>query len=80
MWIGSVTGGIWKTTNGGLTWAPLDDFMGNLSVTTMVMSPSDPNVIYAGTGEGVYLVSNVRDLVRGAGVFKSIDGGGPYLF
>lgn len=75
MWIGSVTGGIWKTTNGGLTWAPLDDFMGNLSVTTMVMSPTDPNVIYAGTGEGVYLVSNVRDLIRGAGVFKSIDGG-----
>lgn len=75
MWIGSVTGGIWKTTDGGANWAPLDDFMGNLSVTTMVMSPSDPNVIYAGTGEGVYLVSNVRDLIRGAGVFKSSDGG-----
>ena len=75
MWLGSVTGGIWKTTNGGLSWAPLDDFMGNLSVTTMVMSPSDPNVIYAGTGEGVFLVNHVRDLTRGAGVFKSIDGG-----
>nr|AUN36054.1 putative glucosesorbosone dehydrogenase [uncultured bacterium] len=75
MWIGSVTGGIWKTINGGLSWVPLDDFMGNLSVTTMVMSPSNPNVIYAGTGEGVYLVNHVRDLIRGAGVFKSIDGG-----
>jgi photosystem II stability/assembly factor-like uncharacterized protein len=75
MWLGSVTGGIWKTTDGGATWAPLDDFMGNLSVTTMVMSPSDPNVIYAGTGEGVFLVNHIKDLTRGAGVFKSTDGG-----
>ena len=75
MWLGSVTGGIWKTTNGGVTWAPLDDFMGNLSVTTMVMSPSDPNVIYAGTGEGVFLVNHIKDLTQGAGVFKSTDGG-----
>jgi Calx-beta domain len=75
MWVGSVTGGIWKTTNGGVSWAPLDDFMGNLSVTTMVMSPSDPNVIYAGTGEGVFLVNHVKDLTQGAGVFKTTDGG-----
>lgn len=75
MWIGSVTGGIWRTINGGVTWAPLDDFMGNLSVTTMVISPGDPNVIYAGTGEGVFLVNHVKDLTRGAGVFKSTDGG-----
>ena len=75
MWVGSVTGGIWKTTNAGGSWAPLNDFMGNLSVTTMVMSPSDPNVIYAGTGEGVYLVQTFKDLIRGAGVFKTTDGG-----
>jgi photosystem II stability/assembly factor-like uncharacterized protein len=76
MWVGSVTGGIWKTTNGGTTWAPLNDFMSNLSVTSMVMSPSDSNVIYAATGEGVFFTINTtKDLIRGAGVFKSTDGG-----
>ncbi len=76
MWVGSVTGGIWKTTNGGTSWAPLNDFMGNLSVTSMVMSPSDSNILYAATGEGVFLTVNTnKDLIRGAGVFKSTDGG-----
>jgi photosystem II stability/assembly factor-like uncharacterized protein len=41
----------------------------------MVMSPGDPNVIYAGTGEGVFLVNHIKDLTRGAGVFKTTDGG-----
>src|SRR6266446_2764701 len=53
MWVGSVGGGIWKTTNGGGTWTPQDDFMANLAVMSMVIDPTNPNVLYAGTGEGV---------------------------
>ena len=41
MWAGSVSGGIWKTTNGGASWAPVDDFMANLAVATIVMQPGN---------------------------------------
>lgn len=71
MWAGSVGGGIWKTENGGASWRPLDDFMTNLAVATLVIDPKNPNILYAGTGEGFYS----GDVLRGAGVFKSTDGG-----
>ena len=71
MWIGGVAGGVWKTLNGGASWFPLNDFMANLAVVSLVMDPTDPNVIFAGTGEGE---SNI-DAVRGAGIFKTTDGG-----
>src|SRR5262249_52310525 len=54
MWIGSVSGGIWKTTNGGTSWAPLDDFMADLAVGCMAIDPTDANVLFAGTGEGFF--------------------------
>ena len=68
MLLGSVTGGIWKTTNGGVSWSPVQDFMANLGVSTMVMQPGNPNIMYAGTGE-------YTGPIRGGGIFKSIDGG-----
>ncbi|MFI5253382.1 MAG: WD40/YVTN/BNR-like repeat-containing protein [Bacteroidota bacterium] len=71
MWIGSVSGGIWRTDNGGTSWYPINDFMANLAVTSIVMDPIYNNIMYAATGEGF---GNV-DGVRGAGIFKSIDGG-----
>ena len=70
LWAGSVGGGVWRTDDGGQSWEPVDDFMANLAVTTMVMDPTDPKVIYAGTGEGF---SNV-DALQGAGVFRTTDG------
>jgi photosystem II stability/assembly factor-like uncharacterized protein len=71
MWIGSVSGGIWKTTDGGASWHPLNDFMANLAVSTLIIDPTDPNVLYAGTGEGFYN----SDAIQGAGIFKTTDGG-----
>jgi regulation of enolase protein 1 (concanavalin A-like superfamily) len=68
---GSVGGGIWKTTNAGASWAPVDDFMASLSVSALVFDPVNAAVIYAGTGEGY----GNSDAIRGAGIFKSIDGG-----
>jgi hypothetical protein len=71
MYAAAVAGGIWKTTNGGNTWAPLNDFLANIAVTCMAIDPSNPNILYAGTGEGFFNA----DGVRGAGVFKTTDAG-----
>ncbi|MBI4964217.1 MAG: hypothetical protein HY913_13140 [Desulfomonile tiedjei] len=70
IWIGSVGGGVWFSSNGGASWAPVDDFMANLAVCCMVMEPTNPDIIYAGTGEGF---PNV-DAIRGAGIFRTQDG------
>jgi hypothetical protein len=71
MYAAAVAGGIWKTTNGGNSWVPLDDFMANIAVTCMAFDPSNSSVIYAGTGEGFFNA----DGVRGAGIFKTLDAG-----
>jgi len=71
MWAGSVSGGIWVSVDGGASWNPVNDFMGNLSVTSLVMDPSDSSKIYAATGEGFFN----GDAKRGAGIFRSTDGG-----
>lgn len=66
-----VAGGIWKTTNGGTSWTPQDDFMANLAVTSIEMDTANNQILYAGTGEGFFN----GDGVRGAGIFKTINGG-----
>lgn len=70
MLAGAVAGGVWRTTDGGASWAPIDDFMANLAVTTLAAAPGPLTVIYAGTGE-----SFNGDGIVGAGIFKSVDGG-----
>jgi photosystem II stability/assembly factor-like uncharacterized protein len=77
MWIGSVSGGIWRTDNGGSSWAPVADFMADLAVTSLVMDPTNSNNMYASTGEGFLNDVGAENAVGnpGAGIFKSIDGG-----
>lgn len=81
MWAGSVSGGIWRTDNGGQSWFPVDDFMANLAVTSLIMDPGNSNTLYAATGEGFYASissidgTNNAAALRGAGVFRSTDGG-----
>jgi len=69
MWAASSGGGVWRTADAGVSWQPVDDFMANLATCCLVMDPTNPDVIYAGTGEGF---SNV-DALRGAGIFQTID-------
>ena len=71
MYSAGVTGGVWKTIDAGENWLPLNDMMVNLAVTTLALSPTDSNVIYAGTGEGFFN----SDAIRGAGLFVSTDAG-----
>lgn len=68
---GSVAGGIWRSLDSGASWARVGDAMTNLAITTIVFAPGLPSVLYAGTGEGF----GNADSVRGAGIWKSVDGG-----
>ena len=71
MYVAGAAGGIFKTTNGGLTWKALFDDQSNISIGAIAIAPSDPNVVYVGTGEG-----NPRNSASvGDGVYKSIDAG-----
>ena len=70
-YVGAATGGIWKTGDGGLNWKPVFDKYPVHSIGAIAVAPSDPQVIYAGTGES-FIRSNVS---IGNGVWKSTDGG-----
>lgn len=70
--IGSVSGGIWKTTDQGQSWNLINDFMPTLSISSLTRDASNGNQIYAGTGEVAF---GNGDAVPGAGVFRSLDGG-----
>jgi len=77
-YFGAVAGGVWKTTDGGLSWKPIFDRTEGASpaVGAMAVAESDPNVIYVGTGEAC-----IRgNIVGGNGVFKSIDAGATWKF
>ncbi len=71
MYSGGVDGGVWKTTNGGTTWTPQDDFMANIAITAIAMHPTNTQILYAATGEGFFNA----DAVRGAGIFQTTNGG-----
>jgi photosystem II stability/assembly factor-like uncharacterized protein len=70
-YIGLATGGIWKTTNNGTTWTPIFDEYPVSSIGDITLAPSNPNIIYVGTGEA----NNRQSSSFGAGVYKSTDGG-----
>lgn len=79
LWVGAVSGGLWKSDDGGASWALVDDWWSNLSVGCLTLDPQNPDVMYVGTGDGFFslahLARSVSHFVRGAGVLKSTDGG-----
>jgi photosystem II stability/assembly factor-like uncharacterized protein len=71
-YFGAVNGGVWKTTNAGQTWENITDGKTDLSsVGAIALAPSDPNVIWVGSGEG----KPREDITYGTGVYRSTDGG-----
>jgi photosystem II stability/assembly factor-like uncharacterized protein len=71
VYVATGTGGLWKTTNGGVTWTPIFERQTTISVGDIAIDPNNPDVIWVGTGE-----SNTRNSVSfGDGVYKSLDGG-----
>jgi photosystem II stability/assembly factor-like uncharacterized protein len=65
------SGGVWKTENAGVTWAPVFDNEGSYSIGCIVLDPKNPNVVWVGTGEN----NSQRSVGYGDGVYKSLDGG-----
>ncbi len=71
MYVGAAAGGIFKTVNGGQSWTPVFDDQSNPSIGDLALAPSNPSILYAGTGEP----NNRQSSSWGNGVYKSMDGG-----
>ncbi len=71
--IGAASGGVFKTTDAGLSWQPVFDDQPSLSIGDIALAPSDPDVIYVGTGEANAGGGSVS--YEGLGIFRSDDGG-----
>jgi photosystem II stability/assembly factor-like uncharacterized protein len=70
-YVATASGGVWKSTDGGIKWIPIFDDMEISSIGSLAVAPSDPNVIYVGAGE-----ANIRGNVgAGNGIYKSTDAG-----
>ena len=70
-YMAAVNGGVWKTDDFGNTWTPIFDEQESGSVGALAVAPSDPNIIYVGSGEGLQR----PDLAVGDGIYKSFDAG-----
>lgn len=70
-YVGAASGGIWKTTDGGTNWSSLFDAQPVQSIGSLAVAQSDPNVVWAGTGEG-----KIRSHISvGQGIYRSLDAG-----
>lgn len=71
IYLGTASGGVWKTENAGTTWQPIFDDQPILNIGAVVVQQSNPSVLWVGTGEG-----NPRNSINiGGGIYKSLDGG-----
>ena len=71
MYAGTASGGLWKSTSGGIKWNPIFDNEATASIGAVAIQQSNPSVIWVGTGEG-----NPRNSLNGGyGIYKSLDGG-----
>ena len=71
-YIGAASGGLWKTTDGGLNWKPIFDEQGVSSVGSIAIAPSNPNQVWVGTGE-TFVIRPAHAM--GDGIYKSVDAG-----
>jgi photosystem II stability/assembly factor-like uncharacterized protein len=71
IYVATASGGVWRTTDGAITWKPIFERVGPMSIGAIAVSQSDPSIVWAGTGEP----NNRNTSSWGAGVYKSADGG-----
>ena len=70
-YVGAASGGVWKTTNNGTTWEPVFDKEGVSTIGDIAIAPSDPSIVWVGTGEP----NNRQSSSWGDGIYKSMDAG-----
>ncbi len=75
-YVGARNGGIWKTENNGITFSQIFDTVESQSIGALAIAPSNPEIIWAGTGEDF----NARSSQSGTGIYKSMDGGKTWEF
>jgi len=73
-YVGTASGGVWKTTNNGTTWSPVFDGYGSYSIGDVEVDPKNPATVWVGTGEN----NSQRSVSYGDGVYKSTDSGGSF--
>ena len=73
MYVAFGSGNLWKTTNNGISWKPIFNNVPSIGIGDIALSPSDPNIIYLGTGESLKKARNFT--MPGTGIYKSIDAG-----
>ncbi|HRT67376.1 MAG TPA: glycosyl hydrolase, partial [Bacteroidota bacterium] len=71
MYVAVASGGVWKTTNAGITFEPIFDDAGSFSIGCITMDPNNPHIIWVGTGEN----NSQRSVGYGDGIYKSLDDG-----
>ncbi len=74
VYLGAAAGGVFKSTNGGVNWAPVSDAIGTFSVGALALEPGNPSVVYCGTGEA----NSSVDSYDGSGLYRSLDAGGTW--
>ncbi len=70
-YVGTASGGLWKTTSNGISWSPIFDSQGSFSIGVVELDPNNPDVVWVGTGEN----NSQRSVAYGDGVYRSGDGG-----
>ncbi len=81
IYVGVAQGGLWKSTNGGLSWIPLTDQLPIIRISDIAIDPNDPNTLYLSVGDYAYMGVALKTDGRkrhthyGIGVYKSTDGG-----
>jgi photosystem II stability/assembly factor-like uncharacterized protein len=75
LYMAQVNGGVWKSDDYGQTWVPIFDKQPTQSIGALAVAPSNPNIVYAGSGEGLHR----PDLSVGDGMYRSLDAGKTWL-
>ena len=74
-YVGAVNGGVWKSDDYGRSWTPIFDSQPTQSIGAIAVAPSDPNIVYVGSGEGLHR----PDLSVGDGIYRSTDAGKTWI-